>query len=65
MDMDTFQANRGEKQMANFVGANVPDLLPRHELINRLRIIAETGKLQAGLQALTECRCHALSDGAL
>ena len=54
MDMDTFQANRGEKQMANFVGANVPDLLPRHELINRLRIIAETGKLQAGLQALTE-----------
>ncbi|WP_416065456.1 transcriptional regulator VisN [Rhizobium sp. ZK1] len=54
MDMDIFQANKGEKQMANFLGANVPDLQPRDELIDRLRVIAETGKLHAGLRALTE-----------
>jgi len=40
--------------MTNFAGAVAPGLLPRDELIQRLHGVADTGRLQFGLRALTE-----------
>ena len=54
MDMNIFQASRGEGQMANFMSVAAPALLPRDELIQRLHGVADTGRLQSGLRALTE-----------
>jgi DNA-binding CsgD family transcriptional regulator len=54
MDMDIFRANKGESQMASFAGAAAISLPPREELISRLRSIADTGRLQAGLAALAD-----------
>lgn len=54
MDMDVFQANKGEKQMVGFAGVAAAPLPPREDLISRLRVIAESGKLQAGLAALSD-----------
>ena len=54
MDMDVIQASKGERQMSNFASAVVPDLLPRDELLQRLHGVADTGRLQSGLRALTE-----------
>ena len=52
MDMNIFQASKGDTQMANF--AVQPDLPARSELIPSLRAIADTGRLQAGLRTLTD-----------
>ncbi|WP_454848175.1 transcriptional regulator VisN [Rhizobium binxianense] len=52
MDMNIFQASKGDTQMANF--AVQPDLPARSELIPSLRAIADTGGLQAGLRTLTD-----------
>ncbi|OWV69175.1 helix-turn-helix transcriptional regulator [Rhizobium sp. R634] len=54
MDMTVFQASKGERQMANFASVMAPALLPRDELIRRLHGVADTGRLQSGLRALTE-----------
>ncbi|MGO7428391.1 helix-turn-helix transcriptional regulator, partial [Rhizobium ruizarguesonis] len=43
MDMNVIQASKGERQMANFASAVVPDLLPRDELLHRLHGVASTG----------------------
>jgi DNA-binding CsgD family transcriptional regulator len=50
MDMTIFQANKGERQMPGFASA----LQPREDLVARLGGIADTGRLQSGLRALTD-----------
>jgi DNA-binding CsgD family transcriptional regulator len=74
MDMNVIQASKGERQMANFASAVVPDLLPRDELLQRLHGVASTGRLQSGLRALTDyvgasyyllARCDLLQESGL
>ncbi|MDM9626380.1 helix-turn-helix transcriptional regulator [Rhizobium sp. S152] len=54
MDMHILQALRSDKHTANFVGIATTNLSSREELINQLRDVSGTARLQPGLRALTD-----------
>jgi DNA-binding CsgD family transcriptional regulator len=54
MDMHILQSLKSDRRTANFVGVASPNLSSRDELIAQLCEIANTGRLQTGLQALSD-----------